>query len=110
MRGSTLPIHATPSASAFHNQPLANPSTKIILVILILHPSAAEDDEVGCDIQTLDISDAYYYDALSYAWGDARITGPIILSSHPFNVTANLSHALRSLRYQTNDPSQTRSL
>jgi hypothetical protein len=108
MRGSTLPIRATPSSSAFQYQPLASPSTEIRLVIL--HPSATESEEVRCDLQTLDIAEAYDYDALSYAWGDASITGSIVLSGHPFTVTANLSHALRSLRHQTNNPSQTRLL
>ncbi|KAI1407649.1 heterokaryon incompatibility protein-domain-containing protein [Hypoxylon sp. FL1857] len=38
------------------------------------------------------------YEALSYVWGDATITTPITLNSHPFQVTTNLEAALRVLR------------
>ncbi|KAI0835879.1 heterokaryon incompatibility protein-domain-containing protein [Hypoxylon sp. FL0890] len=38
------------------------------------------------------------YEALSYVWGDATITTPITLNSHPFHVTTNLEAALRVLR------------
>jgi hypothetical protein len=35
---------------------------------------------------------------LSYVWGDAREKRRIWLNNMPFYVTANLEHALRSLR------------
>jgi hypothetical protein len=41
------------------------------------------------------------YAALSYAWGDERVTCPILLNGHQVEVTANLAKALRS--FCTND-------
>jgi hypothetical protein len=38
------------------------------------------------------------YEALSYTWGEASITQPILLGGHPFQVTLNLQQALYYLR------------
>jgi hypothetical protein len=42
------------------------------------------------------------YEALSYAWGDAKVTSPIFLESCPFQATVNLVSALRHLRHEDN--------
>jgi hypothetical protein len=44
----------------------------------------------------LDETPDYY--ALSYTWGDAKITHPIEVDGHPLQVTANLLSALRRLQ------------
>lgn len=41
------------------------------------------------------------YQALSYVWGDPRVTLPITLNDRPFKITANLHTFLRRLRHPT---------
>ena len=39
------------------------------------------------------------YEALSYTWGDPKITKPVICSGKKIEITANLHSALYHLRY-----------
>jgi hypothetical protein len=41
------------------------------------------------------------YEALSYVWGDASVTSPILLNSSPFEVTLNLKAAFEHLRLES---------
>jgi hypothetical protein len=41
------------------------------------------------------------YEALSYVWGDASVTSPILLNGYPFEVTLNLKAALNHLRLES---------
>ena len=93
--------------STFKYEPLADPSADIRLVIV--HPATCDQDEIKCDLQSMHISEARY-ESVSYAWGDASITSPILLEGYQFEVTVNLANALRSLRRQSEDPNQTRTL
>lgn len=55
---------------------------------------------VQCSLKHTSLSDTPRYTALSYAWGDPRITRPIILDGQNVDVTSNLESALRQLAFQ----------
>jgi hypothetical protein len=77
--------------------------------LVILQPALSDDEEVRCELETIDISKAKY-EALSYAWGDTTDKTPIFLGGGRFLVTKNLEHALRSLRALSSDSKQRRVL
>ena len=58
----------------------------------------SRSDEIDCDLLIASLDDRVDYEALSYVWGDARDTKPILLCGQPFHVTVNLESALRNLR------------
>jgi Heterokaryon incompatibility protein (HET) len=100
-------IPAKPVSSGFRYTPLTNPLTEIRLAIL--EPALSDDDEIRCQLHTVDITEAKY-ESLSYAWGDESVKVPIIFCAQPFLVTANLAHALRNLRFESSDPKKKRAL
>ena len=55
------------------------------------------DEIITCQIETVSLDDLHIYTALSYVWGDAADTRPILLDGHPHEVTVNLESALRHL-------------
>ncbi len=55
-------------------------------------------EALQCTLEVCDLSTAPAYDALSYVWGDAEDTRPILLDGYRFRVTSNLESALRHLR------------
>lgn len=56
------------------------------------------DDAVYCELHVISLSSSPVYDALSYVWGDLRITREIFVQGTAHQVTANLEVALRYLR------------
>ncbi|RDW59215.1 hypothetical protein BP5796_12139 [Coleophoma crateriformis] len=72
--------------------------------LLKLKPALHEDDEIRCSLEQVEIASAGPYEALSYVWGDARVSTrkSIILEGYSFSVTVNLWHALRNLRPKAN--------
>ena len=49
--------------------------------IRVLHlSSGAYEDEISCSLHAVDFSHNPEYEALSYTWGNAAITGPIIVN------------------------------
>ncbi|KAL2193213.1 heterokaryon incompatibility protein-domain-containing protein, partial [Corynascus similis CBS 632.67] len=56
------------------------------------------DDPIKCYLEHTPLASAPYYDALSYTWGDATQTSPIVLDDAPYPITTNLEAALRYLR------------
>jgi hypothetical protein len=55
-------------------------------------------DDIKCTLQTTSLNGHGPYEALSYVWGDPKITKGITLNGRPFQVTTNLESALRHLR------------
>ena len=67
--------------------------------LLTIIPSADVASTIECSLAEHSIDDAEYtYDALSYCWGDAGTTVPIIVDGHERQVTVNLDDALRQFR------------
>ncbi|KAI1132662.1 heterokaryon incompatibility protein-domain-containing protein [Nemania abortiva] len=70
--------------------------------LLTLEPGQ-RDDEIKCRLSNVKLSWRTRYEALSYTWGDPKVTAPIKVSGHDVEVTANLHSALKDLRH-TNKP------
>jgi Heterokaryon incompatibility protein (HET) len=58
--------------------------------------------EIVCNIYMVSLDRNPSYEALSYVWGDPRITQSIQVDGMPFDITLNLVAALRRLRYSNN--------
>jgi len=59
---------------------------------------ASGSDDLECRLIEVSIDDLPPYEALSYVWGDARITEPIKCNGKIVQVTTNLAKALRKVR------------
>ncbi|KAI1329821.1 HET-domain-containing protein [Xylariaceae sp. FL0255] len=55
---------------------------------------------IRCEIEHIILGEGADYEAVSYCWGDAKITEPILLDGKPYPVTLNLFEALRYLRLE----------
>ena len=73
-------------------------SDKDEIRLLKIKPAPWLESEVVCSLFTTSLSTQPVFDALSYCWGDANVTKPIILEGVPQPVTVNLEAALRYLR------------
>jgi hypothetical protein len=58
-------------------------------------------DPISCELEVVSLNDDPAYFALSYVWGDPKVTLPIFLHRHALQVTSNLGNALRRLRGPT---------
>ena len=65
---------------------------------LLTLTEAPNSEFVTCELNQVSLLDKPHYTALSYCWGDANITAPIILNGTKRYVTTNLEAALRQLR------------
>lgn len=61
-------------------------------------PSSDPAAQVACTIRNSVLADCMPFIALSYCWGDPKITTPILLDGAERHVTTNLELALRHLR------------
>ncbi|APA09178.1 hypothetical protein sscle_04g039480 [Sclerotinia sclerotiorum 1980 UF-70] len=71
--------------------------------LLVLQPSVDITTNIHCTLVTTTLTKCENdiisgYTALSYVWGDARVTKSIYIDNKTFEVTANLDSALRHLR------------
>lgn len=66
--------------------------------LLHLAPSENIDDQPKCFLKNISLNDNPQYEALSYAWGDVKVTQPINLQDVQREITENLEAALRQLR------------
>jgi len=62
--------------------------------LLHLAPSENIDDQPKCFLENISVNDNPQYEALSYAWGDVKVTQPIDLQDVQREVTENLEAAL----------------
>lgn len=81
-------------ASTIAYQPLKQ---KHDIRLLHLEPGQFNDD-VTCTLHHVNLADKPVYVALSYVWGDAAVTAPILCNSTKVPVTVSLANALRQLR------------
>jgi hypothetical protein len=76
--------------------PLITERKEIRLVTLC---SGNFEDDIICSLSKVSLDDKPPYEALSYVWGDRRITRQIFIDGLSKRVTRNLEIALRHLRY-----------
>lgn len=88
------PQHSTTSIVY---EPLVHGEAQVRL--LTLHPGQFDED-IRCSLHAVSLTSKPQYEALSYVWGDAAETLPVIVDSHEKQVTTNLEAALRHLRWQ----------
>ena len=88
-------------SSLYTSTPLKKERKEIRLVTL--HPGKFGED-IQCDITVASLLENPQYEALSYVWGDATRTAPILVNGHEKQATANLVTALRYLRENTHEP------
>jgi len=55
------------------------------------------EPQIELSLITTTLSDELYYSALSYVWGDASDTEPILVNGSVFHATKNLARALRTI-------------
>ncbi|KAI1193673.1 heterokaryon incompatibility protein-domain-containing protein [Nemania serpens] len=89
------PRSETKPAESSLYQPI---SSKNEIRLLTLEPGQ-RDDDIQCTLSNVKLSWRTRFEALSYTWGDPKITTPIKLAGHEVEVTLNLHSALRDLRY-----------
>ncbi|MCJ1400145.1 hypothetical protein MMC11_003349 [Xylographa trunciseda] len=82
-----------PKRQIYVDVPL-NPLNDEIRVLVI--PPASSDRPLKYELKTISINDPFC--ALSYQWGDKKITTPITLKDYTMDITINLNSALRHLR------------
>ena len=68
-----------------------------------LEPSENIRDQAEGFLENVSLDDNPQYEALSYAWGDPKITSPIKLDDVQWEVTTNLEAGLRHLRGNVNE-------
>jgi hypothetical protein len=66
--------------------------------LVILNPGDLED-EIRCHLYIASLDNDLIYEALSYVWGDQRMTRQIFIDGLPRRITSNLEIALRYLRH-----------
>ncbi|KAE9368263.1 hypothetical protein N431DRAFT_347081, partial [Stipitochalara longipes BDJ] len=59
-----------------------------------------DDDDylIRCTTRKTSLNNCQNINALSYCWGDPKVTAPIMVDYHVMSVTVNLEKALRQLR------------
>jgi hypothetical protein len=80
--------------SRFKYSPLDRENNEIRLVRI--NKGSPSSDTLSCELQHFSLDDNYpHYNALSYTWGDATDTVPILLDHRRIDVTKNLFHFLQ---------------
>ena len=68
--------------------------------LMSLHSSLLSESEIGCTLFNVSLNNVPEYQALSYVWGDPKITSPIRVNHEEIEVTRNLLAALNHLRLE----------
>ena len=71
------------------------------LRLLVLLPSTAFRDEIGCELEHRTFGSKPIYETLSYTWGNEPASKTIKINGQPFLVRGNLYNALWHLRLST---------
>ena len=82
-----------------HQNQIYQPLTVRNETRLLVLESGQNSDEISCGLLNVLLTWRTRYEALSYTWGDPKITKPVICSGKKIDVTANLHSALHHLRY-----------
>lgn len=71
--------------------------------LLTLKPKDVQDATLDCTLEIASLDDEPDYSALSYVWGDPKITKTIRVNGCAIPVTANLEAALKRIRDKGSD-------
>ncbi|KAJ8131189.1 hypothetical protein O1611_g2435 [Lasiodiplodia mahajangana] len=77
------------------HRPLSGNGKEIRIIKLLPNEFGAI---VECELEHITLEPGADYEAVSYCWGDASITTPILLNGIPYPITLNLLAGLRYLR------------
>ncbi|KAI0845118.1 heterokaryon incompatibility protein-domain-containing protein [Daldinia vernicosa] len=80
----------SPSSKARIYAPLGPNQARFIEIL----PSDDDDQSVSCLLRTAELTPDLHYAALSYVWGDPKVTRDILVNGHILPVTTNLACAL----------------
>lgn len=75
-------------------KPLGKKNRQEIRLVTVELSTEIEDQPV-CSLLVVCLDDDRQYKALSYAWGDPKITKPVVLQVMQWHVTASLEAAFR---------------
>lgn len=89
---SQNPPLSTPGPSLY--RPLRDSEIRLLKIL-----PGSWHDPVSCEIVYVSLDDKPDYVALSYAWGDSKVTHPVTVDGQEHSITMNLFHGLRRLRY-----------
>ena len=88
---------AAPETAPYPYRPLSDSEIRVLHV----EECASSDGPtapIRCRLVHVKLSDQPSYVALSYVWGDPRVTSPVLIDGIPFQVTTNLHGALEEYR------------
>ncbi|KAI0599291.1 heterokaryon incompatibility protein-domain-containing protein [Biscogniauxia sp. FL1348] len=68
--------------------------------IITLLPNSEFNAPIECQLEHVTLEPGVGYEAISYTWGDPKITEPIFLDGQSYPVTVNICTALRYLRLE----------
>ncbi|KAI1312044.1 heterokaryon incompatibility protein-domain-containing protein [Xylaria venustula] len=77
--------------------PLDHTRPQIRLIKILPHDDA-DNEQISCRLETVELSEDIRYAALSYVWGDPQVTEGIIVNGIKLSVTINLASALQHFR------------
>ncbi|KAI1115551.1 heterokaryon incompatibility protein-domain-containing protein [Nemania sp. NC0429] len=77
------------------HRPLSENGKEIRIIKLLPNTFNAP---VECELEHIVLKPGADYEAVSYCWGDASVTQPILLNGKPYPITVNLLDGLRYLR------------
>ncbi|KAI0020241.1 HET-domain-containing protein [Xylariomycetidae sp. FL0641] len=78
------------------HKPLSKTGNEIRIIRLLPDDFTAP---IRCELEHVTLSREADYEAVSYCWGDASVTEPILLDGREYPVTTNLHTGLRYLRH-----------
>ncbi|KAI0378039.1 heterokaryon incompatibility protein-domain-containing protein [Hypomontagnella monticulosa] len=91
---------ATETLTHSFYQPLDASRLEIRLIRIL--PAKSNDETIRCEIETAYLSTgSLEFAAISYVWGDLRVTRQISINNEPFYITENLHDAFRQFRSNT---------
>jgi hypothetical protein len=84
--------------NAFIHHPLTDDPTTYLIRLLKLPPATDTKAIIQGSLLHTNLSSNPTYEALSYNWGDLKVTTPMLLHSKPYPITLNLHAALTQFR------------
>ncbi|KAI1799445.1 heterokaryon incompatibility protein-domain-containing protein [Daldinia bambusicola] len=89
---------ATPTSRLDSREPVYSPLKQNEVRFIEILPSDAEETPVSCLLKAVELGPNVRYAALSYVWGDPKVTCDIVVNGVVMPVTTSLESALRQFR------------